>query len=278
MGMGSEAVRPRLSPCLVGLCDAHCHLSSERLLRPPEETVAEALARGVSDLVMAGVDPSCWASQVRLARVHPGAHPVYGIHPWVAAELDPAERSAMLAELERWVVSEVPPVAIGETGLDLSHLAPPDTLAAQEASLREHLALARRHDLPIVFHVLRAHDPMLKLLKTTPLPERRGFVHSFSGGPEIAREYLRLGFSISFCGTISHPHSRRLRSAACEVPLDRLLVETDTPDQTPTPYRGETNRPALLPVVVAALAAARGEAAELVGERTAENARRLLGF
>ncbi len=258
------------------LVDSHCHLDSDRLDLPPDEAVARARAAGVADIVMAGVDPGCWDTQVALAGRHERVWPVYGVHPVLAAQMSEAEQDDALARLEQ-LAARHRPVAIGETGLDAFE-ADKGTLARQERSLRAHAELADRLGLPLVLHLLRTHDAALRVLKDLRLPAAGGLVHSFSGSAELVREYLKLGLHVAFCGTVSYPQSRRVKAAAAEVPPDRLLVETDSPDQTPHPHRGRPNRPELLPAVLAGLAEARDEPTDALALLTTANARRLFGL
>jgi TatD DNase family protein len=257
--------------------DAHCHLDSDRLGVLPEVALEEAHAAGVEALVMAGVEPAGWAAQRALAARFPEVHPVFGIHPQLVAELSAPALDEMLGALER-ELSRHRPVALGETGLDRLSPATKAAIDLQLAAFREQLRLARRFELPVVLHLLRADEAALKVLSEEPLPAAGGVVHSFSGSAELARKLVGLGLHLSFSGPLTFPQSRRLREAAAAVPLERLLVETDAPDQTPEPHRGEKNRPALLPYVVRALAAVRGLSFEEVARLTADNTRRLFGL
>lgn len=259
------------------MIDAHCHLDSDRLGQPPEEALARARAVGVEAIVMAGVEPSEWAAQRALAARLDDVYPVFGIHPQLVPELDEAALDAMLAELDR-ALTEHRPVALGETGID--RLTPESKAAIdlQARAFRAQLRLAHRHDLPVVLHLLRADELALKILKEEKLPPRGGMVHSFSGSADFARQLLALGLHLSFSGPLTYPQSRRLREAAALAPAERLLVETDSPDQSPLPHRGEVNRPALLPLVLGALADVRGAPIEEVAALTAHNTRRLFGL
>ena len=144
--------------------------------------------------------------------------------------------------------------------------------------MRAQLQLARALALPVVLHLLRADEPALRILRSEDLPPAGGLVHSFSGSREFAKLLVDLGLSLSFCGTLTFPQSRRLREAATWVPEDRVLIETDSPYQAPEGHRGHANRPAHLPEVARALAALRGWSPEEAGARTAANARRLFGL
>lgn len=157
-------------------------------------------------------------------------------------------------------------VAIGECGLDGPTPVPMDE---QERVLEAHLALARDTGLPLILHCFRAHHRMLPLLKRwAPL---RGAMHSYSGGPELVADYVALGLHLSFAGPVTWERARKPVHALLRVPTERLLAETDAPDQCPRPHRGR-NEPAFLVHVVEAMERARGEA---LADRLAENARSL---
>jgi TatD DNase family protein len=272
------------------MIDAHCHLDAEGLPVSADEAVAEAAAVGVSGIVMAGVDRAGWASQQAIEARHPGrVFPVFGIHPQVVVELSERALDAELAALETAVrdarragalgtVGPVGPVALGEIGLDLLTPERKAQAGLQERAMRAQLQLARALALPVVFHLLRADEPALRILRSEGLPSAGGVVHSFSGAREFAKMLVALGLSLSFCGTLTFPQSRRLREAATWVPEDRVLIETDSPYQAPAGQRGRANRPANLPDVARALGALRGWSPEETGARTAANARRLFGI
>ncbi len=259
------------------MIDAHCHLDSDRLGASPEVVVAEARAVGVEDIVMAGVDPGGWAAQRALAKRLPRLLTVFGLHPQIIPELACETLEAMYVALEEALVTQRP-VALGETGLDRLTPATKAAIGQQTNAFREQLRLARRFELPVVLHLLRADELALAVLREEGLPAAGGVVHSFSGSAEFAKKLLALGLHLSFAGPLTFPQSRRLREAARVTPADRLLVETDSPDQTPVPHRGEPNRPALLPAVVAALAEVRGLSFEETAALTADNARRLFSL
>lgn len=260
------------------LIDVHCHLDSERLDRPVAEVIAEAHRVGVETIVMAGVDPEGWRAQVALARTFCQVYPVFGIHPQLVESLTGQQLEGYLAQLEAALQGDfgIRPVALGELGLDRLTETSRAALALQEVAFREQLRLARRFGLPVVLHLLRSEELALNILREEGLPAEGGLVHSYSGAREFARALVKLGLHISFCGSLARPQSRRLRESALEVPLDRLLIETDTPDQSPPPYQGQPNRPAHLPLIARALADTRQTSFEAIAEATTRNARRLL--
>jgi TatD DNase family protein len=170
---------------------------------------------------------------------------------------------------------EVAPVGLGELGLDRGRRVAPDSLPRQQRAFRAQLAMARDHDLPAVLHLVRCHGAALEILQCDGLPSAGGMVHAFSGSAETARAYAALGLHVSFSTAIARPQSRRLRAACQAVPIELLLVETDSPDQAPTPSGHGHNEPANLELAIAAVALARGEDAVAIAAVTAQNARRL---
>ena len=166
-------------------------------------------------------------------------------------------------------------MAIGETGLDFGKRMSTDSFPAQVEAFKTHLALAERYALPIVLHVVSAHARMLELLSEVSPLSSGGMVHAFSGSAEQALQYVRHGLHVSICGAVTDPRRRKLRRAIEALPSDRILVETDAPDQTPIDRRPDPNEPAFLIDVVAAVAEARGETPEAVARQTSQNAKKL---
>ena len=165
-------------------------------------------------------------------------------------------------------------VGLGEVGLDRTVSKEASFVARQVRAMRAQLKIAKRLNYPVVLHIVRAHGLALEILKTTGVPDAGGVIHSFTGSAEMAREYQALGLFISFSTGILRNATSRWIAAANAVAPDRLLVETDSPDQSPF-LDQPLNEPANLTVVIDALAAARGEAPTELGARTAANAKRL---
>jgi TatD DNase family protein len=252
--------------------DTHCHLDAPAFDPDRGAVLARARAAGVTDLVVPAVGPDGWASLLALAAATPGVHAGLGIHPQLLPELDPRGDDARLADLDR-ALSRGGAVAVGECGLDGPSAAAGAPLDRQVAVLAGQLALARKHRLPVLLHALRAHQPLLALLERDGLPAG-GVLHSFSGSAEQVAPFARLGLHFAFAGPITFETARKPVLAARAVPPDRLLLETDAPDQAPRPHRGRCE-PAHLAEVAAAVAAALGRTAAEVDALTTANARRL---
>jgi len=257
--------------------DTHCHLDAPVFDADRAEVLARARAAGVTDVIVPAVGPTRWAGLLALVRATPGLHAGLGIHPQLLPEVDAREDDRMLADLDAALAGAVGPAGgvacLGECGLDGGSVALGAAMDRQVAVLRAQLALARRYRLPVSLHMLRAADPLLAVLEADGLPAG-GVLHSFSGSAEQVAPFARLGLHFAFAGPVTYERARKPLLAARAVPPERLLLETDAPDQTPRPHRGRCE-PAFLAGVAAAVAAALGRTVAEVDALTGENARRL---
>jgi TatD DNase family protein len=261
-----------------GVFDTHCHLQDERLRDDLPSLLAMARAAGIERFLLAGVAPPGWDVDDELARRHEGLFVSYGIHPQLVAERDDRDCDAMLAALAAKLRARSPRVVcVGEIGLDgLGERR--RSQARQERLFHAQLELAEQHGLPVALHVLRMHPEALQLLKSHRLPNG-GVLHSCSASPGLTAQYVELGLHVSFSGALTwHGGDNRARRAAAVVPRDRLVVETDAPDQTPEPHRPGRNEPAFLVAIVAAVAHLWGVSPAEAGRVTDENARKLFGI
>jgi len=234
--------------------------------------LARARAAGVQEIVVPAVGPEGWPALLDLARDTPGLHAALGVHPQLLPELDPSGDVRRLEALDA-ALARGGAVAVGECGLDGPSAGAGAPMERQVAVLRGHLRTARRLGLPVILHCLRAHEPLLALLAEEPLPAG-GVLHSYSGSAEQVPAYARFGLHFSFAGSVTRERARRPLEAARAVPRERLLLETDAPDQTPRPRRGR-NEPAFLPEIAGAVASALGASLAEVDAITSANARAL---
>jgi len=239
--------------------DDHCHLPKDVEAAGP--VIAEAAAAGVERLVTVGCDVAESVQYQAVAAAHPGV-------VWSTAGVHPHEARHGIEGLEA-LLALPGVVAVGECGLDFHYDHSPRH--AQREVFAAQVALAHAHDVALVIHTREAWAETFDVLAAEGVPERTVF-HCFSGGAEEARRCLDLGAFLSFSGIVSFPSASDLREAAVVCPAERLLVETDSPYLAPVPHRGKKNVPAWVPVVGAAVAAARGEAPEAVAEATWANA------
>ncbi|MGK5114700.1 MULTISPECIES: TatD family hydrolase [unclassified Geodermatophilus] len=258
--------------------DSHTHLDialdSDR--RPDEAAVdaeiAAAVAVGVTRLVQVGVDvgSSRWSAQ--LAARHPNVLAAVAVHPNEAGT--GAATDDVLAEIDR--LAALPRVrAVGETGLDRFRTGP-EGWAAQEASFRAHIRIAKERDVALVIHDRDAHEEILRVLDDEGAPEHTVF-HCFSGDAAFATACVERGHVLSFAGTLTFGNAGYLREAAALTPLDQLLVETDSPFLTPMPHRGRPNASRLVPLTVRALAEVTGAELDQLCAALTATAERVFG-
>jgi len=257
------------------MIDTHCHLDSPRFGPEREGVLARAWSAGLTGIVVPAVGPEGWDALLEMGGRDPRIRVALGIHPQLLPELPEEDDTRHLERLDELLGRGVA-IAVGECGID-GPSAARAPMPRQLRVLRAHFSLARKHRLPILVHCLRVHADLMRLLRDEPLPERGLLLHSYSGSPEQVGFYASHGCHFSFAGAVTFPEARRPLEAAKAVPIERLMAETDAPDQTPHPHRGERNEPCHLPLVVAALASAHGAAPEEMARRTTENARALFG-
>lgn len=249
------------------LIDTHCHLDAAEFDADREAVHAAARAAGVETIVVPAVEVSAFARTRETVSRYPGCVAAYGIHPLYVMQAADDD----LAALRQWLLAERP-VAVGEIGLDL-YVADIDP-ARQVHFFVEQLRLARDFDLPVLLHVRRAVDVVLKQLRRFKV--RGGIAHAFNGSRQQADEFIKLGFALGFGGAMTYDGSTRIRELARHLPLEAIVLETDAPDIPPAWLNGSRNTPAELPRIAAVLAELRElPVAELV-QRTAANARAVL--
>ena len=259
------------TPLAVPVYDNHCHLEiqdgDDSLTL--DEQLDRALAVGIRGVVQAGgdIDSSRWSAWA--AASHPRVLAAVAIHPNEAPLYAAAGRlDEAIAAMD--VLAAQPRVrAIGETGLDFFRTEP-DGLPAQHESFEAHIALAKKHGVAMQIHDRDAHDAVLETLQRVGAPDRTVF-HCFSGDADMARIAAERGYYLSFAGNITFKNAQNLRDALAVTPLERILVETDAPFLTPTPFRGRPNAPYLVPVTVRFMAAELGVDVDELSARIAAN-------
>jgi len=251
------------------LVDSHCHLDAGEFDGDRDAVIARAHAGGVVAQVVPAVTAASWPKLREVCASAAGLHPAYGLHPVFLDE----HRPEHLEQLQDWLARERP-CAVGECGLD--YFVESLDRAQQAYYFDGQLALARRHDLPVVVHARRAVDAVIQSIRR--VGGLRGVIHSFAGSPEQARQLYQLGFLLGIGGPVTYPRANRLRQLVATMPLEYLLLETDAPDQPDAGIRGERNEPARLSTILDTIASLRGEPAQDIAAQTTENARRLFGL
>ena len=250
------------------LIDTHAHLDDARFDGDRDAMIARAREAGVEHFVTIGCDLTTSRAAVELADRYPFIYATVGVHPHEARQIG----DSWYDDLRR-LAQHKKVVAYGEIGLDYHYNHSPPKL--QRERFREQITLARELRLPIVVHTREAQDDTIAILKEENAADVGGVFHCFSGDARLAKNALDLGFLLSFSGVITFQNATMLRDIVKTVPMDRILVETDSPYLTPAPHRGKRNEPAHVRLVAEKIAAIQGMTADQIAELTSQNARRV---
>lgn len=229
------------------LIDTHCHLDAAEFDTDRAAVHTRAVAAGVVKIVVPAVERANFGAVASVCREFDSI-PAFGVHPLYVAQALDEDLAALRAML-----ADEPAAAVGEIGLDY-FVAPRDE-ALQERWFVAQLELAREFNLPVLLHVRRAVDAVLKHLRRIPVPG--GIAHAFNGSRQQADEFIKLGFKLGFGGAFTYPRARNLRELAATLPLSALVLETDAPDMPPAWLAHKTNEPAALQRIAIELAALR---------------------
>lgn len=255
-----------------GMFDTHAHYNDEKFLSAEngqEGIISYVLENGVCNILNASTDLEDSKASIRLAEKYPEIYAAAGIHPHESGRYGDIDKA--MAELQE-LLKHPKVVALGEIGLDFHYnFSEPED---QKKIFEAQLILAKELDLPVIIHDREAHGATMDMLRK--VKAEKGIMHSFSGSAEMARELERLGFYISFSGSVTFKNAVNLQEAAKAVSKDRILIETDAPYLAPVPHRGKLNHSALMLHTVEKLAELRGVTLDEIIETTRENANKLL--
>ena len=247
------------------LVDSHCHLDGlnyETLHQDVSDVLAKAAARDVKFMLAVATTLPGYKAMTTLIGDRPNVAYSCGVHPLNQAEPYDFAELRQLAADERVV-------AMGETGLDYHYQ--PETKEQQQASFREHICIGRDLNKPVIVHTRDAREDTLAILKEEKVEGCGGVLHCFTEDRETAEKLLDMGFYISFSGIVTFRNAETIREAARYVPLDRMLVETDSPYLAPVPYRGKENQPAYTRDVAEYMAVVKGVTIEQMAEATTQS-------
>lgn len=250
------------------LIDSHAHIDLPEFNKDRDQVLERAREQGVRAVINIGLDAASGGRALAMVKKYDDVFLAVGFHPHEASKMGEGGLES-LADLSR----DLRVVAIGEIGLDFyRNLSPRET---QVEAFKKQLDLASELNLPVVVHSRQAHKEVYDILsawaKANPDNNRRGVIHCFSGDIDLARRYIELGFYISLAGSVTYPSARELVEVAGEVPLDRLLLETDCPFLAPQACRGKRNEPAYMVHTAGKVAEARRAPLEAVAEAAASN-------
>ena len=247
--------------------DSHCHLDFPELLAELPAVLDAMAAARVTHALCISVNLADWGGVHALAMAHSNLHATAGVHPDYEGVAEPSVDTLVALAAERKVV------AVGETGLDYYRLS--GDLEWQRERFRTHIRAARESAKPLVIHTRSAADDTLRIMREEGAREVGGVMHCFTETWQVAEAALAQGFHISFSGIVTFRNAKALKDVACRVPLDRMLIETDSPYLAPVPHRGQRNQPAYVPLVAEEIARLRSESVETIARATSDNFFRL---
>lgn len=223
-------------------------------------------------MVIPGIDAARWERLLELCESEKGLYPALGLHPMFY------KQHSLMVDIERLerLLADNRPVAIGEIGLDFYLERGRTGERLQYEIFERQLFIARAAGLPVILHVRKAHEEVLKRLKEIPVVG--GTAHAFNGSVELAQRYIDLGFKLGFGGMVTYEKSTKLRELVKRVPLESIVLETDAPDMSPALHHGERNSPEYLPEIAQVIADIREISIEEVAEATTRNAKEIFGL
>jgi TatD DNase family protein len=247
--------------------DSHCHLNFPDLAGRLEDIYQLMQDNDVSHALCISVDLETFPQVLAIAQSRENLYASVGVHPDYDGRIEPSvEELVRLAENPKVV-------AIGETGMDFYRTPGPD--ACQQSRFRVHIRAARQAEKPLVIHTRAASEDTLRIMREERAGEAGGVMHCFTEGMDVANAALDLGFYVSFSGIVTFKNAKSLKEVAQTVPLDRMLIETDSPYLAPAPFRGRANEPGYVKYVAEEIARLKDISVGEVGEVTSQNFRRL---
>lgn len=253
------------------LFDTHAHLNADQFEEDVDEVIKRAQAEGVSNIVVVGFDEKTIKGALKLAESYEFIYAAVGWHPVDAIDMNDDH----LAWIEQ-LASHPKVVALGEMGLDYYWDKSPKNV--QKDVFRKQIRLAKKVKLPIIIHNRDAHEDIVKILKEEDAAEVGGIMHCFGSSLEIAKQCIEMNFYLSFGGPVTFKNAKKPKEVAKEIPLDRLLIETDCPYLSPHPNRGKRNEPSYVKLVAEAIAEIKEIPYQELVRATNENAKKLFAI
>nr|WP_275974111.1 TatD family hydrolase [Shewanella pneumatophori] len=253
------------------IIDSHAHLDFPEFDIDRAELFAQMRLAGINNVVLPGVSALHWRNQLKVAEQYQCLYAL-GIHPWYcghAADIDSGLKSLRTLLLTYKDNSQL--VAIGECGLDKLHKSDFDT---QLKVFTAQIELAAEFELPLIIHAVKAHEEVIKLLKILK-PSKKGVIHGFYGGPELASQYVNLGYKVGVGGLLLNDNAPKLQQTVAQLPLDSFVLETDSPAMTPKNSQNRRNTPLILPDILQKMADLQKKSAVLISEQMFSNVTQL---
>lgn len=253
------------------LIDSHAHLDDERFDEDRDKIIKDLTKDGISLVINPGADIASSVKAISLSEKYDNIYAAVGVHPHEVEDMDNDTLLVLKSLAQKEKV-----VAIGEIGLDYYYDNSPRDL--QKKWFREQIRLAKKIKLPIIVHDRDAHKDTFDIIKEEYDDTLRGVLHCYSGSLEMAKEYIKMGFYISFAGPVTFKKAKVPKEVAKEIPLENLLVETDSPYLTPEPKRGKRNEPSNVRYVAAMISQLKSVDFEKVANYTSKNAKELFSI
>lgn len=254
------------------IVDSHCHLNilPEDKVGSVEEVIERAAELGVKRILCVAINPQQWPEVLKLAEQFDEVYAAIGVHPCEDPDVVVSDEALIEA------ASHPKVIAIGEVGLDYFHFdAEAESMEWQHERFRQHIRIAKQLDKPLIIHTRNSTPDCLSILEQEGADEIGGIMHCFVEDMATAQRAMQIGFYISFSGIVTFKNAVELKEVATQIPLERLLVETDSPYLAPVPYRGKTNQPGYTRYVVEEIAKLKGLTFDEVAQATTDNFNRL---
>lgn len=247
------------------LIDTHCHLDHDQFSPDRIQVLDTCHKRGITKIVIPATVASGWLQLLMMCETQKGLYPTLGLHPMFIA----AHKDKDVKLLEKWLGEHRQQVvAVGEIGLD--YYDKQLDRKRQQKLFEAQLHIAQDFDLPVILHVRKAHDRVLKTLKRIQV--KGGIVHAFSGSEQQATRYIEMGFKLGFGGTVTYENAPRIHALATNLPIESIVLETDAPDMVVSAHHGERNSPEYLVEILASLAKLRNIPKKDIAKQTTQNA------
>ncbi len=254
--------------------DAHSHWSDPRLFDDPKFSalLQKALDKNIDFFLLGGINPTEWQNQIKLKKEYPQNFGLcFGLHPYFVSASEYEDCETALDQLAQLLPAAM---AIGEAGLDFRPHILKDSQTLQIEMFENQIELAKAFEKPMVLHIVQAHEKAIQIFDLWDAPERKGFIHAFNGSFDVAKKYIAKGFHISVGGAVTFEKNRKLHDCIEKIPLEYLLLESDSPDQAPSGW-SEGNDSSSLMLIAEQIGLIRNLSAFEVLETTTSNFKRL---
>lgn len=253
----------------MNIIDTHCHIDLPIFDNDRDDIIKNCHKLGINQLVVPAIEANSWDNLLTITLQHSCLYPALGLHPVFINQHEASDISL----LEEYV-KKYNPIAIGEIGLDF--FIENTDKKKQKEFFEDQLLVAEKNQLPVILHVRKAHDDVLSLLKVKNLPG--GSCHAFNGSLDQAKRYIDLGFKLGFGGTMTYPNARKIRDLAKQIPLESIILETDSPDMSGFSHKGSRNQPDFIVDALNALSVIKNVSPEQIAMQTTANASELFNL